>query len=167
MIDSVNASIYDFTVETISHELVSLKDYSGKVLLIVNTASECGYTPQYEGLQYLHENYKDQGLVVMGFPANNFGSQEPGNNQQIDNFCRLNFGVQFPMFSKVSVNGSDQHPLFAFLTQEQNGSFTGDINWNFEKFLISRSGNLTHRFRSGTDPVSEEILSVIEESLGK
>lgn len=158
-------SVYEFELENIDGKSTALSSYEGKVLLIVNTASKCGYTPQYEGLQALYEKYKDQGLVVLGFPANNFGGQEPGTDEEIKQFCRVNFDVEFPMFSKVSVKGEDINPLFDYLTKSENPDFTGEIKWNFEKFLIDRSGKLIHRFRSKVEPQSEQLLSAIDEAL--
>ncbi|WP_340104165.1 glutathione peroxidase [Rhodohalobacter sp. 8-1] len=157
--------IYDAEVTTIDGEEITLERYAGDVLLIVNTASECGYTPQYKGLQALYEEYSDQGVTVLGFPANNFGGQEPGSDEEILQFCEVNYGVEFPMFSKVSVKGENIHPLFNYLTTADNESFTGEINWNFEKFLIDRNGNLIKRFRSKTEPMSEEITSSINNLL--
>lgn len=158
-------SVYEFKPTNINGEETSLSKFEGNVMLIVNTASECGYTPQYEGLQALYEKYKDQGLVVLGFPANNFGGQEPGTDEEIKQFCKVNYDVTFPMFSKVSVKGKDQHPLFNYLTSAQNPEFTGTIKWNFEKFLIGKDGTLKHRYRSDTKPQSEEILEAIEKEL--
>lgn len=161
-----DTSFYEFKVKNIDDEEVALEEYKGKVLLVVNTASQCGYTPQYEGLQEIYEKYKDQGLVVMGFPANNFNGQEPGSNEEIKQFCTLNYSVKFPMFSKVSVKGEDQAELFKYLTTQENQDFTGEIKWNFEKFLITRNGNLSRRFRSNVTPESKEITSAIEAELG-
>lgn len=158
-------SIYDFEVQDIDGNTVSMNDFKGKVVLVVNTASECGFTPQYEGLQALYEQYKDDGLVVLGFPANNFGGQEPGTEEEIKQFCKVNYDVTFPMFSKVSVKGGDIHPLFDFLTSQENANFTGEIKWNFEKFLIDKNGILMRRFRSKVEPESDEILNTIESSL--
>lgn len=158
-------SVYQFELKNIDGEKVSLSAYEGKVLLIVNTASECGYTPQYEGLQALYEEYSDRGLVILGFPANNFGGQEPGTNEQIKQFCSVNFDVTFPMFEKISVKGNNIEPLFTYLTTEDNPDFTGDIKWNFEKFLIDREGKLIRRFRSETEPRSDDILTAIREAL--
>lgn len=158
-------SVYQFELDNIDGEATPLSNYEGKVLLIVNTASKCGYTPQYEGLQQLYEEYKDKGLVVLGFPANNFGGQEPGTDEEIKQFCRVNFDVGFPMFSKVSVKGEDIHPLFDYLTKADNPDFTGEIKWNFEKFLVDRKGNLIHRFRSAEEPQSDKILKAIDKAL--
>jgi len=158
-------SVHDFELTNIDGENISLDRYEGKVLLIVNTASECGFTPQYEGLQSLYEQYKDQGLVIAGFPANNFGGQEPGTDEEIKQFCKKNYGVTFPMFSKISVKGNDMHPLFDYLTSEQNPDFTGEINWNFEKFLVDKNGKLIRRFRSKVTPESDEIINAIDRAL--
>lgn len=158
-------SVYQFELDNIDGEATPLSNYEGKVLLIVNTASKCGYTPQYEGLQQLYEEYKDEGLVVLGFPANNFGGQEPGTDEEIKQFCSVNFDVGFPMFSKVSVKGEDIHPLFDYLTKADNPDFTGEIKWNFEKFLVDRKGNLIHRFRSAAEPQSDAVLKAIDKAL--
>ncbi|MCW9713849.1 glutathione peroxidase [Aliifodinibius salicampi] len=160
-----NTSVYEFEPTNIDGEVTPLQKYEGKVLLIVNTASECGFTPQYEGLQNIYEKYNDQGFEVLGFPANNFGGQEPGSDEEIKQFCNVNYDVGFPLFSKISVKGEDQHPLFKYLTTASNPDFTGEIKWNFEKFLIGKDGELVHRFRSDTKPESDEILKAIETSL--
>lgn len=157
-----NTDVYSFTLNNIQGEPTSLSDFKGKTLLVVNTASKCGFTRQYDQLQQLYEQYGDKGLVVLGFPADNFGGQEPGTDEEILEFCTLNFNVSFPMFSKISVKGDDQHPLFTWLTQSENPDFTGDINWNFEKFLISPDGKLVRRFRSKDEPMGEDIISAIE-----
>ena len=136
-------SIYDFTMEDIKGDSVNLADFKGEVFLIVNTASKCGFTYQYEGLEKLYETYKDSGLVVLGFPANNFLKQEPGSDEDIATFCSLNYGVTFPMFSKISVKGKDIHPLYEYLTSKEAGhEFGGKISWNFNKFLISKDGKI-------------------------
>lgn len=158
-------SLFDFKLKNITGEVTELSSYRGKVLLFVNTASECGFTPQYEELQELHEEYFDKGLLVLGFPANNFGGQEPGNDQQIQTFCKSRFGVTFPLFSKISVAGDDIHPLFAWLIQQPCGGASGSIKWNFEKFLINRDGELVHRYRSVTKPSSKKLREKIEELL--
>ena len=155
-------SIYNFSILDIDGNEMKLEKYKGKVLLLVNVASKCGYTPQYEGLQSMYEEYKNQGFVIIGFPANNFMGQEPGSNEQIKQFCSLNYGVAFPMASKVSVKGKDQHPLFTYLTSLTNQDFDGAIKWNFEKFLIDREGNLKRRFRSSVKPESEEFASALK-----
>ncbi|WP_103664289.1 glutathione peroxidase [Gracilimonas amylolytica] len=163
--NTTNDSIFNYTMKDIDGKEVSLESYKGKVILVVNVASKCGYTPQYEGLQSLYETYKDEGLVVLGFPANNFKGQEPGSDEEIKQFCTLNYGVEFPMFSKVSVKGDDQDELFKYLTQEQNPDFTGEIKWNFEKFLINKEGDLIRRFRSNVEPESNEILDAVKSAL--
>ena len=161
--DSLNMeTIYDYQVNTIEGENILLKEYENDVILIVNTASRCGYTPQYEGLQNLYEAYSDKGFTILGFPANNFGGQEPGTNEEIAEFCQLNYGVTFPMFEKVSVRGDDIHPLFSELTTTGNPDYTGDISWNFEKFLIDRNGNLVRRFKSNVTPESDEMIAAVE-----
>jgi len=152
---------HEFKVEALEGGNLDLSTYKGKKILIVNTASKCGYTKQYAQLEDLYKAHNDK-LVIIGFPANNFGKQEPGTNEEIANFCERNYGVSFPMAAKVSVKGSDIHPFFAWLISEENPDFTGDINWNFEKFLIDEHGNLIHRYRSGADPLSDEILGAIE-----
>lgn len=157
--------IYDFTMKSIDGKDVSLSDYKGKVLLVVNVASECGYTPQYVGLQDLYAKYKDRGLVVLGFPANNFGSQEPGSNEEIKTFCSTKYSVTFPMFSKISVLGDDMHPLYKFLTRGTGSTPVGDVKWNFEKFLIDKNGSPIKRYRHKLQPESEEIVHDIEEAL--
>ena len=134
-------SVYEFTMKDIDGKDVKLETYKGKVALIVNTASQCGYTPQYEGLEKIYGKYKDQGFVVLGFPANNFGGQEPGTNAEIKEFCTLKYKTTFPVFAKISVKGEDQHPLYKYLTSaETNPKFAGDIKWNFNKFLIDKIG---------------------------
>ena len=157
--------IYETEAITIDGEEITLDKYAGDVLLIVNTASKCGYTPQYKGLQELYETYSDEGLTILGFPANNFGGQEPGSDEEILQFCEVNYGVGFPMFSKVSVKGNDIHPLFDYLTTTENQDFKGKINWNFEKFLIDRNGNLIRRFRSKTKPMSKNLTDSINNLL--
>ncbi|MCA1640164.1 MAG: glutathione peroxidase [Acidobacteria bacterium] len=147
---------------------VNLKKYKGNVLLIVNTASKCGYTPQYEGLQVIYDKYKAKGFSVLGFPANNFGGQEPGTEKEIKEFCESKYKVTFPMFAKISVKGEDQDALYKFLTnKETNPKFAGDITWNFNKFLVDRKGNIVARFSSKDTPVSEAVMSAIEKELNK
>lgn len=147
---------YDYKVKNISGEDVSMSEYKGKVVLIVNTASKCGFTKQYEGLEELYEKYKDQGFVILGFPCNQFGSQEPGGNEEIKNFCTLTFSVSFPMMSKIDVNGDDADPLYKFLKKEKGGILGDDIKWNFTKFLIDREGNVVDRFASQKTPKALE-----------
>jgi len=158
-------SVYEFKPTNIDGKETSLRKFKDNVILIVNTASECGYTPQYEGLQSLYETYKGGDFVVLGFPANNFGGQEPGTDKEIKKFCKVNYEVNFPMFSKISVKGKDQHPLFTYLTTIENPDFTGEIKWNFEKFLIGKDGKLIHRFRSAEKPENNNIIKAIENAL--
>lgn len=156
-------SIYDFTMRTIDGTDRPLKAYEGKVLMIVNVASKCGYTPQYEGLQQLYETYKDSGFMILGFPANNFMWQEPGSDEEIKQFCSVEYGVTFDMFSKISVKGDDQHPLYRFITT--NPDVNGVVKWNFQKYLVDRRGQLVTKFMSGTEPMDEEVISAIESLL--
>ena len=134
---------------------------------MVNVASRCGYTPQYKALEALYEKYKDKGLVILGFPANNFGAQEPGTNQEIKTFCSRNYNVSFPMYAKVSVKGDDQTPLYQYLTQKTDSKITGDIKWNFTKFLVDRNGNVVQRFEPAVTPDSAEVISAVEKLLGQ
>lgn len=154
------SSVYDFKLKSIDGKDFSLAQYKGKKVLVVNTASKCGYTPQYAELQKLADLYKDK-LVVVGFPANNFGGQEPGANSEIKTFCEKNYGVTFPLSEKISVKGEDIYPLFKYLTEAPNPDFTGEIKWNFEKFLIDENGKLVHRFRSQTTPLSPELTKYL------
>ena len=150
-------SIYEFKVPGLEGKEINLADYKGKKMLIVNTASKCGYTPQYDELEKLYEQYKDK-LVIIGFPANNFGAQEPGSNSEIGEFCKRNYGVTFPMAEKVSVKGADIHPLFAYLTAEAKKQGVEEpIKWNFTKFLIDEKGKLVKVFPSKVTPLSEEL----------
>ena len=147
------ADIYEFEVQTITGDKVRLGSYENQVMLIVNTASKCGFTPQYEGLEELYEKYKDQGFVVLGFPCNQFGSQEPGSESDIAEFCQLNYGVSFPMFAKIDVNGNDADPLFKYLKKSQKGILGSEkIKWNFTKFLVNRDGKVTARFAPTVKP---------------
>lgn len=159
-------SIYQFTLKDINGDEVTLDKFEGNVAMIVNVASRCGYTPQYSGLQQLYEKYKGRGFVVLGFPANNFMGQEPGTDAEIKEFCKLNYGVTFPMFSKISVTGSDQHPLYGFLTNKAtNPEFSGDISWNFNKFLIDRNGKIVGRWGSKDKPEDAAVVEAIEKHL--
>ncbi|MDP2984004.1 MAG: glutathione peroxidase [Candidatus Latescibacter sp.] len=159
-------SVLDFTMKSIDGQDISLSTYRGKVLMIINVASKCGLTPQYKGLEALYEKYGEQGLVILGFPANNFGAQEPGTNEEIRQFCTLTYGVKFPMFAKISVKGEDIHPLYTFLTGEKtNPKFAGDIKWNFTKFLVDRSGKVINRFEPKVTPDSDEIVKAVEAAL--
>lgn len=160
------ANIFDFSVETIDGSEKTLADYKGKALLIVNVASKCGLTPQYRGLEVLHEKYGPKGLVVLGFPANEFGAQEPGTEREIESFCTTNYGVKFDMMSKVIVKGSGMHPLFAHLTgSDSNPAFGGPIKWNFNKFLIGRDGVILGRFEPQVEPLASELTAAIERAL--
>jgi glutathione peroxidase len=158
--------IYGQTMKSLDGKPVDLAKYRGKVLLIVNTASECGATPQYEPLQGLHEKYADKGLAVLGFPCNQFGAQEPGTSQEITQFCQDNYGVSFDMFEKVDVNGGQAAPLYAYLTSEKAGvDDTGKVRWNFEKFLVGKDGRVIKRFRTRVNPDSPEVTAAIEAAL--
>lgn len=159
-------SVHDFVLKDINGKDVKLKQYRGKVVMLVNVASKCGLTPQYEGLQRLYTKYQGQGFVVLGIPANNFGGQEPGTNEEIKTFCSTKYNVTFPMFSKVSVKGDDIDPLFKFLTaKETNPEFGGDIAWNFNKFLVDRNGKIIARFSPKETPESEKIVQTLEAAL--
>jgi glutathione peroxidase len=161
---SSGASIYDYTMKSIDGKPVPLSDFKGKLVLFVNVASRCGYTPQYTGLEALYEKYKDQGFVIAGFPANNFLSQEPGTDAEIKTFCSTKYNVSFPLFSKLSVKGEDKAPLYQFLTDKKaNPSTGGEIQWNFTKFLVDRDGNVIQRFEPATTP--EQMESAIEKAL--
>lgn len=165
--DKMPSKLYTFTMNDIDGNPVSLSQYQGKVILIVNVASKCGFTKQYAGLQALYEKYQEQGFVVLGFPANNFLRQEPGTDTQIKSFCTTEFNVTFPMFSKISVKGKDIHPLYQYLTSpEENGEFGQSITWNFNKFLIGRDGITVGYFGSKVEPLDPQLTSAIEEALG-
>jgi glutathione peroxidase len=157
-------SIYDVPVKDIDGKPTSLKTYEGKVLLIVNVASKCGYTPQYTGLEALYEKYKDKGLLVLGFPCNQFGGQEPGTNEQIKQFCSSKYQVTFPLFDKIEVNGPNRNQLYTMLAGE-GSPFPGNIKWNFNKFLIGRDGKILKRFDSKVKPESEEMTQAVEAAL--
>jgi glutathione peroxidase len=183
----MSALVYDIPVQKITGEDTSLAEFKGKVLLVVNVASKCGLTPQYEGLEKIYEQYRGQGLVVAGFPANDFKSQEPGTNEEIQSFCTTNFGVKFPMFSKITVVGAEKHPLYAALIAAQpeavsvsevpfreklNGygiqtNQDPELLWNFEKFLVSREGTVIKRFAPDTEPDAPELISAIKKELDK
>ena len=158
-------NLYSFTLNSIDGKPAPLADYKGKVVLIVNVASQCGYTPQYSALESTYEKYKGQGFVILGFPANNFGAQEPGTNEEIKTFCTRKYSVTFPMYAKISVKGEDQAPLYAYLTKETGAGIAGDIKWNFTKFLVDRNGNVVQRFEPAVTPDSKEITSAIEQQL--
>jgi len=183
----MSASVYDIPVKKITGEDTSLAEFNGKVLLVVNVASKCGLTPQYEGLEKLYEQFKGQGLVIAGFPANDFKAQEPGTNEEIQSFCTLNYGVQFPLFDKITVVGDQKHPLYAALIAAQpkavnlsevpfreklkgygiDGNADPEILWNFEKFLVSREGEVVERFAPDTQPDAPELVAAIEAELAR
>jgi glutathione peroxidase len=183
----MSTSIYDIPVKKITGEDTSLAEFKGKVLLVVNVASKCGLTPQYEGLEKVYEQYKGQGLVIAGFPTNDFKAQEPGTNEEIQSFCSLNYGVQFPLFDKITVVGDQKHPLYATLIAAQPRAVSvtevswrdklkgygiepnpePEILWNFEKFLVSRSGDVVERFAPNTQPDAPELVAAIEAELDK
>jgi len=156
-------TLYDFNVKSIDGNDFDLSQLKGKKVLIVNTASKCGNTPQYAELQKLYDIYKDKGFTIIGFPANNFFSQEPGTNEEIATFCKINYGVTFPMMEKISVKGKDIHPLYAWLTQKsQNGKLDAEVSWNFQKFMIDENGHVVGYVKPSTKPMSEEILNWIK-----
>ena len=162
----IDMSVYDFKVKTIMGEETTLEPYKGKVMLIVNVASKCGFTKQYAGLQELYEKYKDKDFVVLGFPCNQFMSQEPGTEKEIQNFCQVNFGVRFPLFAKIDVNGDDTHPLYVYLKSKASGFLGSEsIKWNFTKFLVDKEGNVIERFGSSTEP--SELKKDIEKYILK
>jgi glutathione peroxidase len=157
--------LYSFTLNSIDGKPAPLADYKGKVVLIVNVASQCGYTPQYSALESVYEKYKGQGFVILGFPANNFGAQEPGTNEEIKTFCTRKYNVTFPMYAKISVKGDDQAPLYSYLTKDTGAGIAGDIKWNFTKFLVDRNGKVVQRFEPAVTPDSQEVTSAIEKHL--
>jgi glutathione peroxidase len=159
------SGVYNFTLNSIDGKPAPLADYQGKVVLLVNVASQCGYTPQYSALEAIYEKYKDQGFIILGFPANNFGAQEPGTNEEIKTFCTRKYSVTFPMYSKISVKGADQAPLYAYLTKETGTGIAGDIKWNFTKFLVDRQGKVIQRFEPAVTPDSKEVTAAIEKQL--
>lgn len=160
----MSSSIYQIEVTTITGKTITMEEFKGKTLLIVNTASKCGLTPQYKGLEELYQKYKDKGLVVLGFPCNQFGHQEPGSESDIQSFCEMNYGVSFPMFAKIDVNGDNTHPLFHYLKESlDNGLLGSTIKWNFTKFLVDKTGKPIDRFAPTTEPESLEksILKIL------
>src|SRR5580700_5235185 len=160
------SSVYEFTLNSIDGQPMPLQNFQGKVMLIVNVASKCGFTPQYEGLEAVYEKYKDQGFVIVGFPANNFMGQEPGTNEEIKTFCHSKYNVTFPMMAKVSVKGDDTTPLYKFLTEKStNPEFAGDIKWNFTKFLVGRDGTVIARFEPAVKPDDPAVIAAIEKAL--
>jgi len=162
---SAAGNIYSFTLPSIDGKPMPLAEFKGKVVLMVNVASQCGYTPQYKGLEALYEKYKDKGFVIVGFPANNFGAQEPGTNEEIKTFCSRKYNVTFPMYAKVSVKGDDQTPLYKYLTTEADPTHTGDIKWNFTKFLVDRNGKVVQRFESAVTPEDPQVVGAVEKLL--
>jgi glutathione peroxidase len=160
------SSVHEFTLNALDGKPLPLANFKGKVMLVVNVASQCGFTYQYEALQALYQKYKDQGLVIAGFPANNFGGQEPGTNEEIGAFCKSKYGVTFPMFSKISVKGGDKAPLYQFLTDAKaNPKTGGEIQWNFTKFLVDRNGKVIQRFEPAVEPLSPELESAVAAAL--
>ncbi len=157
------AGVYAFTLNDIDGNPLPLSRFRGKVLLMVNTASFCGNTPQYESLQLMYERYRDRGLEILAFPANNFGQQEPGSNKDIKTFCYTKYSLTFPLFSKISVKGADKHPLYHYLTEQS--AFPGEVEWNFQKYLIDRKGNVVARYRPRTQPLSDQLLRDVERVL--
>ncbi len=155
------SSIHEFNLNSIDGKPAPLAAYKGKTVLVVNVASRCGFTPQYKGLEALYEKYKDQGFVILGFPANNFGAQEPGSNEEIKTFCSSKYSVTFPMYSKISVAGAEKAPLYDYLTSTGGG----EVKWNFTKFLVGRDGKVITRFESKVDPESAELVSAVEKAL--
>ena len=165
---AASMSVYDFTLNSIDGQPSPLSSFKGKVVMLVNVASKCGYTPQYSALESTYEKYKDRGLVIVGIPANNFGAQEPGTNEEIKTFCSRKYNVTFPMMAKVSVKGSDQTPLYQFLTDKTlNPTTGGEIKWNFTKFIFDRDGNAIARFEPEVTPDSPQVTAAIEKALGK
>jgi glutathione peroxidase len=162
---SAGSGVYSFTLNSIDGKPAPLADYKGKVVMIVNVASQCGYTPQYTALEAIYEKYKDQGFVILGFPANNFGAQEPGTNEEIKTFCSRKYSVKFPMYSKISVKGDDQAPLYSYLTKETGPGVAGDVKWNFTKFLVDKNGKVVQRFEPAVTPDSKEVTAAIEKEL--
>ena len=163
---AADKTVYDFTLNTIDGQPAPLGSYEGKVVLLVNVASRCGYTPQYTALESVYDKFKDRGFVIIGIPANNFGSQEPGTNQEIKTFCRSKYSVTFPMMSKVSVKGGDKTPLYQFLTDKAaNPQTGGEIKWNFTKFLIGPDGRVITRFEPAVEPNSPEVIAAIEKAV--
>jgi glutathione peroxidase len=159
---SAASSIYDFTLPSIDGKPMPLSTYKGRVILMVNVASQCGYTPQYSALEAIYEKYKDRGFVILGFPANNFGAQEPGTNEEIKTFCSIKYKVTFPLYAKVSVKGEDKTPLYQYITRDANPAVAGEIKWNFTKFLVDRSGKVVQRFEPAIAPDSTEMTGAIE-----
>ncbi len=160
-----SSNVYDFTLNDIDGKPVSLSQFKGKVIMLVNTASLCGNTPQYTDLETMYETYKDKGFEILAFPANNFGQQEPGTNEEIKGFCLTKYSVGFPLFSKISVKGGDKHPLYQYLTEKS--PFPGEVEWNFQKYLVDRSGNVVARYHHRTKPLADEVVKDVERFLAK
>lgn len=160
---TTSSNLYDFTMNDIDGNPLPLSQFKGKVIMVVNTASFCGNTPQYEDLQTLYEQYRDQGFTVLAFPANDFGKQEPGNNKEIAEFCYTKYSLEFPLFSKITVLGDQKHPLYRYLTEET--PFQGEITWNFQKFLVNRTGQVIARYEPGQKPLTPQIVGDIEKAL--
>lgn len=160
-----SSNVYDFTLNDIDGKPVSLSQFKGKVIMLVNTASLCGNTPQYTDLETMYEAYKDKGFEILAFPANNFGQQEPGTNEEIKGFCLTKYSVGFPLFSKISVKGGDKHPLYQYLTERS--PFPGEVEWNFQKYLVDRSGNVVARYHHRTKPLADEVVKDVERFLAK
>ena len=158
-------SVYDFTLNSIDGQPTPLSSYKGKVVMLVNVASRCGFTPQYTALESTYEKFKDKGFVIVGIPANNFGAQEPGTNAEIKTFCSRTYKVSFPMYAKISVKGEDKTPLYHYLTEEANSATNGEIGWNFTKFLVDRSGNVVARFESKIKPDDAGLAQAVEKAL--
>jgi glutathione peroxidase len=161
------SSVYEFTLPSIDGNPMPLSNFKGKVILMVNVASKCGFTPQYSAIEALHKQYKDKGFTVLGFPANNFGAQEPGTNEEIKTFCSTKYNVTFPLYAKISVKGEDQTPLYQYLTRNANTAVAGDIKWNFTKFLVDRKGQVVQRFEPAVKPDSAEMAAAIEKLLSQ
>ena len=159
------STVYDFTMDDIDGKPVYLSQFKGKVIMLVNTASFCGNTPQYADLEKMYETYRDKGFEVLAFPANNFGQQEPGTNEEIKGFCLTKYSVGFPLFSKISVKGGDKHPLYQYLTEQS--PFPGEVEWNFQKYLVDRSGNVVARYHHRTKPLADEVVRDVERFLTK
>jgi glutathione peroxidase len=159
------SNIYDFTLPSIDGTPMPLAQFKGKVVLMVNVASQCGFTPQYTALEAIYEKYKAQGFVIVGFPANNFGAQEPGTNEEIKTFCSRKYSVTFPLYSKVSVKGDDETPLYQYLTKQTAPPISGEIKWNFTKFLVDKNGKVVQRFEPAVTPDSPEVVSAVEKLL--
>jgi glutathione peroxidase len=158
-------SFYDYSVMDIDGKKAALSQFKGKVALVVNTASQCGFTPQYKDLEALYQKYKGQGLVVLGFPSNDFGGQEPGSNAEVKKFCELKFKTTFPLFSKNSVKGAEKQEVYKFLTEQSDKNLQGEVSWNFEKFIVNKEGKVVARFKSGVNPVGSELETKVQDLL--